>query len=81
MRDPKEKSDRRRELFATTPPLETLQPLLTLAHRDGLSVLMMGVNRRSSTAGCSREMDGIMIRRRRMLKRSALGRGSTENEL
>lgn len=40
-RDLEKKSDRRAELFAATPRLDTLEAMLTLAHRDGLSFLVM----------------------------------------
>lgn len=42
-RDCNDKPDRRGELFAGTPPFETLKAMLTLAHRDGLNILVIQV--------------------------------------
>lgn len=42
-RDFKDKSDRREDLFAATPPLETLKSLLTSANRERLCVLTLDV--------------------------------------
>ena len=44
-KDFREKDDRREELFAATPPLDTLKALLSLAHRDGLKVLVLDVKK------------------------------------
>lgn len=40
-----DKSNRREDPFAATPQLEALKPLLTLAHRDGLCVLVLDINK------------------------------------
>lgn len=42
-RDLQKKSDRREELFAATPPLQTLIAMLGLAHGDGFSALTMDI--------------------------------------
>ena len=44
-KDFRRKGDGREDLFAATPPLDTIKALLSLAHRDGLKVLVLDVKK------------------------------------